>query len=78
MLTAAAAWGYGTHLMRRRLTGMPIIALTFWMLVLTLGVLIGAVTILPHGYRETALRAIRGAQTIEFEKRGPVPARAAP
>ncbi|MGZ9059304.1 MAG: DMT family transporter, partial [Burkholderiaceae bacterium] len=32
MLAAAAAWGYGTHLMRRHLTNMPIIALTFWML----------------------------------------------
>ena len=36
MLGAAAAWGYGTHLMRRHLTSMPTIALTFWMLVLTL------------------------------------------
>ncbi|MGE5713362.1 MAG: DMT family transporter, partial [Betaproteobacteria bacterium] len=44
MLTAAAAWGYGTHLMRRHLTGMPIIALTFWMLVLTLVVMIAATT----------------------------------
>lgn len=35
MLGAAAAWGYGTHLMRRHLTEMPIIALTFWMLALT-------------------------------------------
>ena len=44
MLTAAAAWGYGTHLMRRHLTTMPIIALTFWMLVLTLGVMMIAAT----------------------------------
>jgi drug/metabolite transporter (DMT)-like permease len=36
MLTAAASWGYGTHLMRRNLMSMPTIALTFWMLVLTL------------------------------------------
>lgn len=35
MLTAAAAWGYGTNLMRRHLTDMPIIALTFWMLAMT-------------------------------------------
>lgn len=42
MLTAAACWGYGTHLMRRLLTGMPIIALTFWMLVLTLAVMTAA------------------------------------
>jgi drug/metabolite transporter (DMT)-like permease len=44
MLTAAAAWGYGTHLIRRHLTGMPIIALTFWMLVLTLAVMMVATT----------------------------------
>jgi drug/metabolite transporter (DMT)-like permease len=36
MLLAAASWGYGTHLMRRNLTSMPTIALTFWMLALTL------------------------------------------
>ena len=35
MLAAAAAWGYGTHLMRRHLTDMPTIALTFWMLAMT-------------------------------------------
>jgi drug/metabolite transporter (DMT)-like permease len=40
VLIAAAAWGYGTHLMRRNLTTMPIIALTFWMLVLTLAVMV--------------------------------------
>lgn len=39
MLIAAAAWGYGTHLMRRHLTQMPIIALTFWMLVMTVVVM---------------------------------------
>lgn len=36
MLTAAAAWGYGTNLMRRHLTDMPIVALTFWMLAMTM------------------------------------------
>jgi drug/metabolite transporter (DMT)-like permease len=40
VLVAAAAWGYGTHLMRRHLTSMPIIALTFWMLAMTLAVLV--------------------------------------
>lgn len=45
MLTAAASWGYGTHLMRRHLTTMPTIALTFWMLVLALAVMIVAATI---------------------------------
>jgi drug/metabolite transporter (DMT)-like permease len=39
MLTAAVAWGYGTHLMRRHLTDMPTLALTFWMLTLTVGVM---------------------------------------
>lgn len=39
MLIAAAAWGYGTHLMRRHLTQMPIIALTFWMLAITVAVM---------------------------------------
>jgi drug/metabolite transporter (DMT)-like permease len=33
VLTAAAAWGYGTHLLRRELRDMPTLALTFWMLV---------------------------------------------
>lgn len=36
ILFAAAAWGYGTNLMRRTLTEMPTLALTFWMLVVTL------------------------------------------
>jgi drug/metabolite transporter (DMT)-like permease len=40
MLTAAASWGYGTHLMRRHLAAMPTIALTFWMLILTVSVLV--------------------------------------
>lgn len=39
MLVAAAAWGYGTHLIRRHLTEMPIIALTFWMLAITVVVM---------------------------------------
>jgi drug/metabolite transporter (DMT)-like permease len=40
MLGAAAAWGYGTHLMRRHLTSMPVIALTFWTLSITLVVML--------------------------------------
>ncbi len=44
ILIAAAFWGYGTHLMRRHLTDMPSLALTFWMLVLALGaMLVGTV-----------------------------------
>jgi drug/metabolite transporter (DMT)-like permease len=46
MLTAAASWGYGTHLMRRHLTSMPTIALTFWMLVLAVIVMAVASTLL--------------------------------
>jgi drug/metabolite transporter (DMT)-like permease len=57
MLTAAASWGYGTHLMRRHLTAMPIIALSFWMLVLALIVMIAAATLfeLPRWRMPTAL-----------------------
>lgn len=40
MLSAAAAWGYGTHLTRRHATGLPVIALTFWMLVAALAVMV--------------------------------------
>lgn len=46
MLTAAASWGYGTHLMRRHLKAMPTIALTFWMLVLTVIVMAVTTTLL--------------------------------
>ncbi len=35
MLVAAAAWGYGTVLMKRTQIKIPTITLTFWMLVLT-------------------------------------------
>jgi drug/metabolite transporter (DMT)-like permease len=44
ILAAAAAWGYGTHLLRRELREMPTLALTFWMLTLTLATM-GAVTV---------------------------------
>jgi len=40
ILAAAAAWGYGTHLLRRELRDMPTLALTFWMLVMTLVVMV--------------------------------------
>lgn len=46
MLIAAAAWGYGTNLMRRHLTDMPIIALTFWMLAITVVVMLAASIVL--------------------------------
>lgn len=32
MLCSAAAWGWGTHLLRRHLTELPTAVLTFWML----------------------------------------------
>ncbi len=52
ILIAAAAWGYGTHLMRRHLTDMPSLALTFWMLVLALGaMLVGTVLFERSGWR---------------------------
>ncbi len=52
ILIAAAAWGYGTHLMRRHLTDMPSLALTFWMLALALGaMLVGTVLFERSGWR---------------------------
>jgi drug/metabolite transporter (DMT)-like permease len=38
-LTAAAAWGFGTVLMKRTKLDMPTISLTFWMLTLTTSVM---------------------------------------
>lgn len=48
ILAAAACWGYGTHLMRRHLTQMPALALTFWMLVLAFAVLCLGSAIFEH------------------------------
>lgn len=48
ILVAAACWGYGTHLLRRHLTEMPALALTFWMLVLAFAVLLAASAIFEH------------------------------
>ena len=36
MLLAAACWGYGSHLMRRRRQATPVLVITFWSLVLSL------------------------------------------
>jgi drug/metabolite transporter (DMT)-like permease len=44
MLIAAAAWGFGTHLMRRHLVDLPIITLTFWMMALTVLVMFAVST----------------------------------
>jgi len=63
MLVAAAAWGYGTHLMRRHLTAMPIIALTFWMLAITVSVAFLA-SILFEQSRWRAPNAIEWASIV--------------
>ena len=36
MLAAAVAWGFGTHMMRRRRTTVPLTVLSFWMLAASL------------------------------------------
>jgi drug/metabolite transporter (DMT)-like permease len=36
MLLAAACWGYGSHLMRRRKQATPVLVITFWSLILSL------------------------------------------
>lgn len=52
MLAAAAAWGYGTHLMRRHLTALPVLALTFWMLAAALVVMmVGTIAFESHDWR---------------------------
>jgi drug/metabolite transporter (DMT)-like permease len=42
MLLAAAAWGWGTHLMRRHLTQLPTLTLGFWMLASAIPVVLAA------------------------------------
>jgi drug/metabolite transporter (DMT)-like permease len=39
MLVAAAAWGFGTHLLRRHLTEVPTLVVAFWMLACALVVM---------------------------------------
>ncbi|HUN94342.1 MAG TPA: DMT family transporter [Burkholderiaceae bacterium] len=57
MLLAAASWGYGTHLYRRHLTAMATLPLTFWMLALTLIVLVVLTTLFEHAqWRAPTLR----------------------
>jgi len=48
VLVAAAAWGYGTVLMKRTKIAMPTIALTFWMLGLTTAVMAVAAILFEH------------------------------
>ncbi|HTT11152.1 MAG TPA: DMT family transporter [Burkholderiaceae bacterium] len=49
ILAAAAAWGYGTHLLRRELRDMPTLALTFWMLAMTLVAMVIYTTLFERG-----------------------------
>jgi drug/metabolite transporter (DMT)-like permease len=57
MLIAAAAWGYGTHLTRRHLTSLPVLALAFWMLAAALVVMIAGTIVfeLPAWRAPTAI-----------------------
>jgi len=48
ILTAAACWGYGTNLMRRHLTALPTLTLTFWMLAVTLAAMLPLTIAFEH------------------------------
>lgn len=48
MLTAALAWGFGTHLMRRRGTSVPLTVLAFWMLALSLVFSVAVSIVVEH------------------------------
>ncbi|KAI3594883.1 Permease of the drug/metabolite transporter (DMT) superfamily [Cupriavidus sp. U2] len=51
MLVAAAGWGFGTQLMKRTPTDVPIGALTFWMLAVTLPFLAVGSLLFETGWR---------------------------
>ncbi|WP_427311275.1 DMT family transporter [Cupriavidus sp. H39] len=51
MLLAAAGWGFGTQLMKRTQTDVPIGAMTFWMLAVTLPFLALGSLLLEDGWR---------------------------
>jgi drug/metabolite transporter (DMT)-like permease len=51
MLLAAAGWGFGTQLMKRTQTDVPIGAMTFWMLAATLPFLALGSLLLEDGWR---------------------------
>ncbi|TDF67949.1 DMT family transporter [Cupriavidus sp. L7L] len=51
MLLAAAGWGFGTQLMKRTQTDVPIGAMTFWMLLATVPFLLAGTLLLEHGWR---------------------------
>ncbi|AGW91921.1 MULTISPECIES: DMT family transporter [Cupriavidus] len=51
MLLAAAGWGFGTQLMKRTQTSVPIGAMTFWMLAITLPFLLAGSLLLEDGWR---------------------------
>ncbi|WP_454723037.1 MULTISPECIES: DMT family transporter [Cupriavidus] len=51
MLSAAAGWGLGTQMMKRSRIEMPVGALTFWMLVVTLPFLLAGTLAFESGWR---------------------------
>ncbi|MBB3005517.1 DMT family transporter [Cupriavidus alkaliphilus] len=51
MLLAAAGWGFGTQLIKRTQTDVPIGAMTFWMLAVTLPFLALGTLLLEDGWR---------------------------
>ncbi|MCY0856595.1 DMT family transporter [Cupriavidus sp. D39] len=51
MLAAAAGWGFGTQMMKRSKTELPVGVLTFWMLVVTLPFLLLGTLLLEQGWR---------------------------
>jgi len=55
MLVAAAGWGFGTQLMKRTQTDVPIGTLTFWMLAVTLPFLGAGSLLLESGWRMPTL-----------------------
>ena len=61
MLAAAASWGLGSQLMKRRQIDMPVLSMLFWMLLLTLPCMVAASLALetasrwPNGIEWTAI-----------------------
>lgn len=51
MLAAAAGWGFGTQLMKRTPVDIPVGALTFWMLAVTLPFLFAGTLLTEAGWR---------------------------
>jgi drug/metabolite transporter (DMT)-like permease len=51
MLIASISWGLGTQMMKRTRLDMPVLSLTFWMLVVTLPFLLAGTLLLESGWR---------------------------